>query len=161
MITACRVVASDEIGGGTLSFQVGAASNYGVLLVGFDFHPTVERDDSRKLEESGSWDAPGDVTSMSIGADCLISGVSAAAYWTSRAAAMAVLLPNQGVQTENVHGTAYVTFSGQAEVYAPISLAGMSPPLTVEMPYATAFHVDWVNDYGYWRAVSGDAVVKL
>ena len=163
MVTAFRVVASSEMGGGTAAFAMGTVAGgiYGTVLAGMDFHPIVRRDASRKLEESGQWDAPGDVTAMAITADALISGTSDSDYWTRRAALMAVLLPNQGSQLENVNGTAYVTFSGQSEVYAPIALESLSPPITVDIPHATAFHVEWVNDYGYWRAVSGDAVVKL
>jgi hypothetical protein len=74
---------------------------------------------------------------------------------------MSVVLPDQGSGQPIVQGTVYATFPGQSEVYAPAVLTDYSLPLKTDQVVSGRYQLVFTNDYGYWRATSGDAVVKL
>lgn len=152
---------SYESAGGTLTFNVGAAGTGAYRVSEFTFDPEVSGDDIPMMEATGQWDSYRRVRRMTISVEGVIAGTSATDYWTQRAAMMTVVLPDQGAGQPIVQGTVYATFSGQAQVYAPGVLTDYSLPLRTDQTTSGRYQLVFVNDYGYWRAVSGDAVVKL
>ena len=156
MLSALSYVAD----AGTLTFAVGTATGpYRVQE--FTFDPEVSGDDIPMMEATGQWPAYRRVRRMSIAIEGVIAGTSTTDYWTQRAAMMNVVLPDQGSGQPIVQGTVYATFPGQSEVYAPAVLADYSLPLKTDQVTSGRYQLVFTNDYGYWRAVSGDAVVKL
>lgn len=152
---------SYEADAGTITFTVGTAT--GAYRVSeFTFDPEVSGDDIPMMESSGQWDAYRRVRRMTISVEGMLVGTSATDYWTRRATLMGVVLPDQGSTQPIVQGTVFATFPGQSEVYAPAVLTDYSAPVRVaDGVTSSRYQLVFVNDYGYWRAVSGDAVVKL
>lgn len=161
MLTALSLVKS--AGGGTINFNVGATTQATTYTVSrLDFDPQLEGEEIKQLESSGQFENFVYIDSQLITVQGQILGTTAAAYMTNRAALMAVVLPDSGVQTVRAHGTVYATFTGINQVYAPVVLTDIQAPLAVgEGPFDSDYQLIWRNHYGYWRYVSGDADAKL
>jgi len=118
-----------------------------------------------KLGESGGWDTYRPVRTMPITLKILVVGTDAADYITKRAALLAAVLPDAGANTYTKAGTLKPTFSGVAQVYADVNLLTCDAPLEIDgensSPRSLTTTVVWECAYGYWRAVSGGAVVKV
>ena len=154
--------------GGSVVFTVaGNATNSGYTVGAMSWDPEFAREEIPQLAKSGQWANWSFIRKQLITLEGDIIGTSSTVYVTNRKNMMGVLLPNQGTNADQEvrnHGTLYVTFTGQSEVYAEVVIDKLTADISTgggDGPQSSEYEIALVNDYGYWRATADDSVVKI
>lgn len=149
----------------TFSFTLSNADDGGTNVQVFRSLPVMRGDAIPTPDKSGAADTYVQNGQLEITVSGQIIGTSASNYWTRRMAFADAILPDQGSQTAFKHGTLKATFSGQSQVYVDFVTLEWDAPLETITPDGAAVvgEYSWKcrAPYGYWRTVSGGAVVKL
>lgn len=162
MITQLAYASS---GGQTVNFIVGGTAATGIGVTAFV--PSYETDtaDLPKHMQSGQWGNYAYVRRLLLDCYGVVSGDTVAGYVTNIAALAGAILPDEGVQTSYDHGTVTVTYQGQAQAYAGVTLVSYTAPGDVSDsetgPKSGPYRIQWKATRGYLAAVSGDATFKI
>lgn len=150
----------------SVTFVLSDADANGIGVQRFAWRPVMWGDPIKTPDTSGSADTYVQVAHMEIEVAGKIIGSTAANYWTRRNAFVDAILPDQGSQGSTYrHGQLFATFTGQSQVYADFVTVDFEAPLEVLSPSDGQVLSEYVwkarNPYGFWRAVSGGAVLKV
>lgn len=140
----------------TIDFFAAAYNGFRSATWRYEF----EGDADPKQGDSGQHDSHAFVRRLIIDIEGQIKGSSETDYWTKRDALIAALLVDRGAQTAYKHGTFTLTPTGKPQMYADVVVTALAFPRAFDEPLMSRYQASFRCDYGYWRAVSGGAVVK-
>lgn len=160
MITASRIVGTY---GATLTFTLSGADDGGVQIDRFSWSPRLAGEELPNPDQSGAMESYVQLNSQFITiAGRIIGAAGAATSTVTQLNTFAdAVLPDAGDQTDFNHGTLYVTFAGQSEVYCPFVCTRWEPAIEVIGGAVMPYEVELRNPNGFFRFTSGDAVFKL
>ena len=149
--------------GGTVTFLVGSSAGNGVTAASLDQEYEFEGTEKPKMQAAGQHERYVYVRRLVLPLSGLIKADTAANWASTRQSFAAKLLPNTGTQTERRHGTLKATFTGQSQVYAEVVCRELNLPMDVNEggPFVSEYSLRFVANYGYWRLVSTNAVLKI
>lgn len=114
-----------------------------------------------KQDDSGQHEASAFVRRLLVTVRGQILGDTEALYWTNRATFAKAFLVADGAQSSYHHGVLSVTPTGGAAMYLNCVLLSLDMPIDLDAPKASTYVAELRANRGYWRAVSGDAIVRL
>ena len=136
----------------------------GYILKSLDWSYEYDGSEFPKQSDSGQQPAQSFVRRVVVTATVQIKGTSASDHWTKRGTFVTAFLIKDGAQTVYNHGRLSVTPSGGSAMYVDANVTGLQftqLSLDEAAAHITTATVTMRADRGYWRAVSGDAVVYL
>lgn len=149
-------------GGGTINFALGDNKDGEIKVSELSWKPRMVGSGIPRLNRGGSWPAHVDPRELVVDMQGRIVSASPSAYWTTRTALIESILVPDGYDRDIFHhGTLTVELPGQSDAYLLVNLLDYDIPLTAQIGRSTEYRISWVAYFGYWRAVSGDAVVFL
>ena len=149
--------------GGTITFLIGSAAGTGITVTSLGVQYELEGTEKAKMQAGGQHDRYAYVRRLLLPMRGFIKDDDATGWAATRQAFVQKLLPDADTQEQRYHGTLKATFTGIGQVYAQVNLRELDVPLDVDEggPFVSEYNLSFVANYGYWRAVSGNAVVKI
>ena len=147
-------------GGGTISFGLGDNRTADIKVEELTWKPRMAGQGIPRLNAAGSFPGHLDPRELVVDIQGRIVSASASAYWDTRTALIQSLMPPPDYDRSIFHhGTLTATFPGESAAYLLVNLLDYDIPLTSQIGRSTEYRLGWVAYFGYWRAVSGGAVV--
>lgn len=114
-----------------------------------------------KMQAAGMHDRYKDIDNMLITMRGHILANTTTEYWTYRKALLAVVIPKPG-HNFRYTGTIEIKLDGDSETYwCNVDLEDRDTPTEAFYPTVTPFQFQWVNNFGYWRKLSNNAVAYI
>lgn|SRR5574337_162711 len=127
----------------------------------FTWTQPTRGDDLPKMETAGKHDRYSDVDAMAITMEGSIIADTTTDYWAARKALLNNVIPTND-RLYRYHSLLRIKLDGDSETYwCNVILKDYDAPTEANFPTVTPFQFQWENTYGYWRALSNNAVAFI
>lgn len=145
--------------GGTTTFGVGNNKTNPIRVSDMTWKPRMAGGPISRLNVAGSFPSHVDPRELVVDIQGRIVAADPADYWNVRKAFVQSFMPPPDYdRTIFHHATLTITPPSESAAYLLVTTSDYDIPLT-PLGYSTEYRISFSAPFGYWRAVSGDAVV--